>query len=53
VALGGVLLPESGITTTGIDNGVNSLERMETNLIYNNCATVGLGNVRICNQIEG
>lgn len=53
VALGGTLLPESGIMTTGIDSSVNRLGRMETSLIYNNCATIGLGNVRICNQIEG
>jgi hypothetical protein len=53
VALGGILLPESGITTTGIDSNVVQSERMETSLIYNNCATVGLGNVRLCNRVEG
>ena len=57
VALGGVLLSESGIAISDfineVDNGFDQTERMETSLVYNHCETVGLGHVRLCNRVEG
>lgn len=53
VALGGILLPESGMTTEDVVNkAANSwdqTERMETSLIYNRCESAGL----LCNHVEG
>jgi len=57
VALGGILLPESGIATTNImnhnDNDLDQTERMETSLVYNHCESFGMGHVRLCNRVEG
>lgn len=54
VALGGVLLPESGIATTDEShNDMDQTERMETSLVYNYCETIGLGHLRVCNRVEG
>jgi hypothetical protein len=47
IALGGVLLlPASEITSTTnvmthIDNGLEQIQRIETNLVYNHCKSIG------------
>ena len=57
MALGGILLPESGIATTDfmnkIESDVDQTERMETSIVYNYCESIGLGRARICNRVEG
>jgi hypothetical protein len=45
--LGGILLlPASGITSTTnvmthIDNGLERMQRIETNLVYSHCESIG------------
>jgi hypothetical protein len=57
VALGGILLPESGMTTVDImnksGNNLEQIERIETSFVYNHCESLRMGRVRRCNRIEG
>jgi KDEL-tailed cysteine endopeptidase len=57
VALGGVLLPNSGIKNTSIrGQGVEAdrtTERLEESLLSNYCDALGLGDLHTCHTVQG
>lgn len=56
VALGGVLLPNSGIesaSTHHSDEFSDRSTRLEESLLTNYCDALGLGDLQTCNRIEG
>lgn len=58
VALGGVLLPASGIASTNVMTDIDNsswkqTQRIETSLAYNHCESIGMGHVRLCNRVQG
>jgi hypothetical protein len=32
---------------------LEQMQRIETNLVYNHCESIGMGNVRLCNRVQG
>lgn len=56
VALGGVLLPQSGIESTDAtyqtSHHLEKMQRIETSLVHSYCDSFGLGDVQICDRFE-